>query len=392
MNDAVGFDPRGLRVAVIGNEGGRRVAALQEALAALGAPAARVVAYRDLLDGRTGLGSVLEPGTVLRIESPDRDFAVERGLIALGADGAEEEHAPVRIGQPAALRLELDRGRILYPRQWYLGFRALLDRIDAQRAACPPHVVMSAPHAIGAMFDKPRCRALFETHGVPCPRGLCALRGYDDLRARMAQQQMPRVFVKLAHGSSASGVVALETQGRRVRACTTVEMVRQESALRLYNTRALRRHESEAEVAALVDALCHEGAYAEQWVPKASLPGGTFDLRVVVIADRAAHVVVRQSRTPMTNLHLLNRRGDVQAVQARLRADGWNAALAACERACGLFPQSLYAGADLVIAAGFRRHAVLEINAFGDLLPGVTHRGYDTYTAELVALAGRVAA
>ncbi len=49
-------------------------------------------------------------------------------------------------------------------------------------------------------------------------------------------------------------------------------------------------------------------------------------------------------------------------------------------------PESLYAGVDVVISPGFRRHAVLEINAFGDLLPGVLFEGLDTYTAELAAL------
>ena len=128
--DAAGIDPRGLRVVVVGNEGGRRVAVFQESLAALGAPAARVLAYRDLLAGRAMLETVIEPGTILRIESPDRDFEVERALIAAGADAAEAEASTVRIGREGALRLQPDHGRIRYPRQWYLGFRALLARLE----------------------------------------------------------------------------------------------------------------------------------------------------------------------------------------------------------------------------------------------------------------------
>jgi hypothetical protein len=44
---------------------------------------------------------------------------------------------------------------------------------------------------------------------------------------------------------------------------------------------------------------------------------------------------------------------------------------------------SLSAGLDLLLTPGFRRHAVLEINAFGDLLPGIFHDGLDTYGAEV---------
>ena len=36
-----------------------------------------------------------------------------------------------------------------------------------------------------------------------------------------------------------------------------------------------------------------------------------------------------------------------------------------------------------MILPGWQQHAVLEINAFGDLLPGITHRGLDTYESEL---------
>jgi hypothetical protein len=248
---------------------------------------------------------------------------------------------------------------------------------------------MNHPADIEVMFDKPRCRVRFIERVVAIPPGLGEPRSYDDLRERMARAGVRRAFVKLAHGSSASGVAAFETDGRRVQAHTTVEMVRAGEGLRLYNTRAIRRLSTEAEVATLLDALCRERAVAEQWVPKASLPGGSFDLRVLVIAGRAAHTVVRQGRSPMTNLHLKNRRGDLDALRDRMAPDAWDAALRSCEAAAAIVPESLYAGVDLVIATGFRRHAVLEINAFGDLLPGISFKGMDTYTAELAALARR---
>ncbi len=50
------------------------------------------------------------------------------------------------------------------------------------------------------------------------------------------------------------------------------------------------------------------------------------------------------------------------------------------------FPTSHYAGVDLLFTPSYRHHAVLEINAFGDLLPGILCDGLDTYEAELSAL------
>ncbi|HSH77897.1 MAG TPA: hypothetical protein VLA19_05115, partial [Herpetosiphonaceae bacterium] len=114
--------------------------------------------------------------------------------------------------------------------------------------------------------------------------------------------------------------------------------------------------------------------------------GRTFDLRVVVIAGQARHVVVRLSRGPMTNLHLLNARGDTDAVVARMGTEAWAAARETCERAMACFPDSLYGGIDLLVEPGYRRHAVLEVNAFGDLLPDVVWQGQDTYMAEVDAM------
>jgi hypothetical protein len=387
IDSGIAPDPR---VVIVGNTGGRRVALFQEALAAWGLAPALIVPYADLLAGRATLEQVVMAGIILRVESPDRDFEVERALIAAGADedDDEEEAQAERIGRDAALRLDFDRGRILYPRQWYLGFRGLLCQLEQQRALCPPHAVMNRPDDIPVMFDKPTCHALFEAHGVPCPPGLGTPRGYDDLRQRMVGAGMRRVFVKLAHGSSASGVVALETDGRRVQATTTVEAVDAGTGggLRLYNTRAIRRLTDERRIAAVIDALCKERAHAEQWVRKASLAGGAFDLRVVVIRGRAMHAVARVSRSPMTNLHLRNHRADPELVRSRMAPGAWESVLRSCERAAGVVPGSLYAGLDVVICPGFRRHAVLEINAFGDLLPGVMFEGQDTYTAELAAV------
>jgi hypothetical protein len=215
------------------------------------------------------------------------------------------------------------------------------------------------------------------------PRSLGAVRSFEELAARMRQAGCPRVFVKLAHGSSASGVAAYQTDGRRHQATTTVEMVHVGGELRLYNSRRIRVYRELPEIAALIDALCRHRVHVEQWLPKAGLDGRTVDLRVVVIGGQARHTVVRLSRSPMTNLHLLNDRGDPATLRARMGPAAWDAACQTCERAMAPFAGSLYAGIDLLVAPDYRRHAVLEVNAFGDLLPGVLWEGRDTYTAEL---------
>jgi glutathione synthase/RimK-type ligase-like ATP-grasp enzyme len=282
-----------------------------------------------------------------------------------------------------------DKGRIWYPRQWYLGFRALLRRIAQQLSRCPPGVRMNQPADVEVLFDKVRCQERFARAGIPVPRSLGPVRSFAELRERMREAGCRSAFVKLAHGSSASGVVAYRTSGARQEALTTVEMVRQGGEWRLYNSRLIRCYRKPAEVAALVDALTREGVQVEEWLPKAGLDDHVFDLRVMVIGGEARHVVVRMSQSPMTNLHLQNRRGNLSAVVARMGPEAWHLARRTCERAAAVFPDSLHLGVDLLVAPDYRRHAVLEANAFGDLLPDVLSEGMDTYEAEIRAVLAR---
>jgi hypothetical protein len=325
----------------------------------------------------------------VRIESPGKSFEAERVLLALGADAADAEGAAC-LSRREVEALRFERGRLLPSRQWYLGFCRALRRIERQLAECPAHRLMSRPGEIAVMFDKPRCHARLERAGISVPRALGPVEGYEELAARMRASGCQRVFVKLAHGSSASGVVAYQTNGRQHQAVTTVEMAPERGAFRLYNSRRLRVYREPGEIAALIDELCRHRVHVEEWLPKAGFAGRVCDLRVVVIGGRARHVVVRLSRGPMTNLHLLNDRGHPEALRARAGEAAWKAALRTCERAMECFPGSLYAGLDLLLTPGFRRHAVLEVNAFGDLLPGVLHEGQDTYEAEILSLASRV--
>jgi len=375
------------RFVLIGNLDSNRVAFFQAALAGLDLPPACLVSWADLLAGRVHLGAVVTPGARVRIESPGKDFDVERALLMRGADLPDEEGDGCdRLSRGACEALRFDKGRIVCPRQWYLGFRDALGEIARQLSACPPHAVMNAPDEIAAMFDKPLCHQALSQGGLPVPPALGPVRSYSELTARMAASGCRRVFVKPAHGSSASGVVAYQTDGHRHQAVTTVETAAVDGRPHLYNSRRLTTYRDASEIARLVDALARGRVHVERWLPKAGLADRTFDLRVVVIGGRARHAVARSSRSPITNLHLLNKRGDVGAVRDRMGEAAWADAMAACERAMRLFPRSHYAGLDLLIAPDFRRHAVLEVNAFGDLLPRALDSGDDTYAAEVKAL------
>ncbi|MFD3970041.1 STM4014 family protein [Streptomyces cyaneofuscatus] len=365
--------PKAPRFAVVGNPENRRVAFFREAVRAAGLEPARVVSWLQVLGGE----AEFEPGETVRIDSPGEDAEVERLL--RGVDD------PTRVEGSA---------------RWYAGFLSAVGEVTRAASAAGAEV-LSSPGDLAALFDKRLCHALLEDAGVPVPASptsgpqAAQVRGWSDVRALLREHRMPRAFVKLAHGSSASGVLAVETAGPgRVRASTSVE---RDAQGRLFNSLRVRRYTTEAEVGALVDALAPDGLHIERWLPKASQRGRAADLRIVVVGGRATHAVVRTSLSPMTNLHLGGARGDLDEVRAAVSAVGgcWREALAICERAAACFPGTLCVGVDLLPAAGWRRFAVGEVNAFGDLLPGLTGlpgsgaEGLDTYAAQVAAVLDR---
>ncbi|MXM65447.1 hypothetical protein GR925_18820 [Streptomyces sp. HUCO-GS316] len=356
------------RFAVVGNPENRRVTLFAEAVRAAGLPGPRIVSWQEVL--RDGGADFADEETV-RIDSPGENPEVDLLL----------------RGTPDPTRVEGSS-------RWYTRFMAALCSLRGG-------IRLDDPHELAVLFDKRRCHAVLTAAGVPVPASptsgprAAAVRGWDDVRTLMREHRMPRLFVKPAHGSSASGVLAVESAGAgRVRATTSVELVPDG---RLFNSLKVRRYERERDIAAIVDALAPDGLHLERWLPKASQRGRAADLRVVVVDGRATHAVVRTSSSPLTNLHLGGSRGDLDEARQALEAAGarWRDVLAVCEQAAACFPQTLCVGVDLLPAVGWRRAAVGEVNAFGDLLPRLTGlpgsqaEGLDTYAAQVAAVLRR---
>lgn len=348
---------------VLGSPGDRRVAGFAAACRSEGIPEPGLIPWTSLL-----CGTAKPPrGGLLRVESPGGDPDADTLLRGPGD--------PARVDGGA---------------RWYATFTAALNQL---RAAATPQTVtwLSDPADIAVMFDKRLTHARLLDAGVPVPAALDrTVTDYPELRSAMAVAGWSRVFVKPAHGSSASGVIALSARAGRVRAITPSVPGRRGGYL---NSLTVATYTDEPSVAELVDYLAPDGLHVERWMPKAGLNGRTFDLRVVVIGGTPTHAVVRTSQTPMTNLHLGGRRGDLAQLRDRLGADGWRRALDVCSRAAACFPATLMVAVDLLVTVGLREFFVAEVNAFGDLLPGLTGlddgpaAGLDTYAAQVRAAA-----
>ncbi len=371
---------------LIANPETRRVELFQQALKDRGLSPARLIAYADLLAHKCQLAEFDSSETIFRFDAPERSFAVDRGFIAAGA-GIEPNGQHQKISAIEAANLPEDLGRIWYQHQWYLGW---CQRLRLWTATLQGRI-LNHPEDIIIMFDKVRCQRILAAAEVPVPMMLFTDRAgegrdrftIDRLRQTMTTQNINRIFIKLAHGSSASGVVAYELRGEMERAITTVERVMEAGELRFYNSRLIRQYRDRQAIAEIIDFLAAESVQIETWLPKARSHGREFDVRVVVIGGKACQAVMRVGNSPMTNLHLGNDRQDITELPPGLSAHTWAEMLATCERAAACFPRSFYCGIDLLIAPNLKDHYILELNAFGDLLQGITWQGEDTYQTEV---------
>jgi glutathione synthase/RimK-type ligase-like ATP-grasp enzyme len=357
---------RSLSLALVGNPDNRRVTLFTDAARSAGITPPRVIPWLDVLRG----DAVFEPGETIRVDSPGEDAAVARLLRG--------------SAQP------VDMYRVEGSRAWYEGFVAALAGIGTA-AAKAGAVLLADPDEVAVTFDKTLTHARLADHGVPVPGLIGAFDDYAGLKDALVAGAHSRAFLKIRHGSSASGVVALHRAGPRVRAVTSAEMVRTATGIELYNSLRLSVYDHEQDVADLVDILAADGLHAEAWIPKARQGGRDGDLRIVTVAGRATHAVLRTSPHPMTNLHLGGQRGDLPAFRQAVGGGRWESILALAESAAACFPGTHMLGVD-VLPGARGRDFIGEVNAYGDLLPnllglpGTPGEGTDTYGAQIRSL------
>ncbi|WP_152425919.1 STM4014 family protein [Paenibacillus shenyangensis] len=336
----------------------------------------------------------------LRLDAPGENIAVERGLIALGADDAEgwidDDLLPLpaytqgsSISAMLARRLEPYHGRVLYPAQWFRGWCRLLSWLHVQVQRDLPHASwMNDPAEAAIMFDKRRCSNWLDQAGVKVPGVLASSytempNSYDSLRQLMERRQVHRVFVKLFCGSGASGVIAYQYHPRTGAeiASTTVGIEQWNGETVIYNSGRLRRYTDHGTIRQIMDWVGQEGMHVERWISKDMLDGKAYDIRQLVCGAQAGHAVVRLSRTPITNLHLRNERMLLEqtGLSAAIRENIRTTALAGL----AAFPGSFCAGMDVLVPAGGGMPLIADVNPFGDLLYYVQHQEMGAYEWEL---------
>lgn len=353
-------------ILLLGHAASRRARLLQQACARRGL-GVDVLGWNDFIaaPGRLAQQLRTQPYRWLKIDSPGEDADCALGLRRLGWQAGGAAGAPPE---------PLLHGEQATQPQWYAGLNVLLDEVDATlRAGAAPPRLLNGTAGIRRMVDKFHCQQVLSKHTI-VPRQLGLVQSLQQFEADWPARDWPRVFIKPRYGSSAAGVIALQRHGDG--RLSAISPARLDAGGRLFNHLRLRRYTARTEIGALVDAVASQGAYAECWVHKPRAPAphqGHYDLRVVAHEGRARQRIARLASSPLTNLHL----GNARALPDWLDSETTAALEQHVAAAAAAFADCHSIGFDLI--AGRRGIHVLEANCFGDLLPGLSHAGQETY-------------
>ncbi|MEP3890662.1 MAG: STM4014 family protein [Hellea sp.] len=345
-----------------------RTERFKQALSSCGLPKLAHRTYSQFIESPEAFQSFLGSIDILRLDSPGGSF--ESWAAMCRYSGFNPENFSNEFGKIYPLKPSNE------------GFDKAV-RAISQAASCPKTF---DPKAIALFMDKERSHSFCAKNNLPVPQKIPKVRSCQALETTMKEMGLRRAFMKLKYGSAASGVLAIEMQGRYLRVITTAEMKRSGEDITLYNSLKVRKYLDD-EARQLIDTmLARYEVHIEEWIPKLRLSDHPIDIRLLVIGGQPAHLVIRSSSSPITNLHLGNERFQSDILRRTVSETFWNRIQTLGQQVGSYFPDQFCIGLDIGIDRASEHVFIIEINAFGDYLNDVMYEGMDPYTYQVKAL------
>lgn len=224
---------------------------------------------------------------------------------------------------------------------------------------------LNDPKNIALVLDKYKCKKLLMENGISVsPMFLEEVNNVEELHRLMDKYKWSQVFIKPKYYSGAAGVMAYRCNKDKSRQqLFTSARIHEDEFI---NTKKLIKYEKKEEINGLLNKIFEIECVVEKWLPKATVNGKSYDLRVVWQFGRREFMVARTASGPITNLHLNN--GAYEWEKLNLTDENLNELDQLCESAMRLFPGLNMAGIDVAFGKGNSKPYIIEINGQGDLM------------------------
>jgi len=255
---------------------------------------------------------------------------------------------------------------------------------------------LNSPQAIMAVLDKLECKRVLEAAKLRTADFFDNIADFSALKMLMSEKRLNSVFIKPRYGSGAAGIMAYRRAGKNEVAYTTIvcsSNFRKPSSHdsrelplegRLCNSKRTRRITSPNEIESIINALLKTDALVEKWIPKASINGNPYDIRVVWQFGKIEYAVARLAKGSISNLHLGGSVMDIN--ELRLSSHTLYEIENLCSKAMQLFPELQSAGIDILLESSTLNPYIIEINGQGDLLYADIYDKNKIYKSQLMYL------
>lgn len=224
---------------------------------------------------------------------------------------------------------------------------------------------LNHPIGIQEVLHKVRCKEKLMECGIPTTKMISSkINNLDELHQLMIKEREYAVFIKPVQSSGAVGIAAYRFIPSRDKAVLYTSACMENGSL--INTKKLYRIEDKMQIQKLLEQILSMETIIERWYPKAEFYGKKYDLRVVWQFGKVDFVVARQSKGPITNLHLNNQALPIE--ELGLQDKKMIEIEELCNMAMTKFPLLNYAGIDIMLDKGSLKPRIIEINGQGDLL------------------------
>ncbi len=258
---------------------------------------------------------------------------------------------------------------------------------------------LNTPKSLSLLLDKYKCKERLIEKGLETKVTPCLgkdIKSYQELKQKMKIWHCPSVFIKPNFASGAAGILAYRchpSNGQEL-LYTSVYLQEWKGKEIIINTKKMFCYKESEIIEKICSHILSLGTIIERWIPKAEYQHYNYDLRVLYQFHKIAFITVRQSKGPITNLHLNNKPLITKQLGKlpeclELTKEQISDIEKLCYQAASVFDGLSVVGIDILLEKKKKRPLIIEMNGQGDLLYQDIYHENSIYKEQVAMMAAK---